>query len=216
MNISNIPGTITQIGMSSSDLPVLQPTDVSGSGSLQSMLTGAFQQCGVDRTTQDAFLNAGMTGMNAWMAQGELENAASSFTSWMSSDSHIDNNALMTLAHGFNGVVLLAKSYEEGLKLPGATSLGAYSGATAAFLNVAKISTGLREGNISQVLFSGAKLFVAMALSGMPSAGIALGAAEYIWNHNTLRPLATAAVLTTATVLASAATVLANAALVSK
>jgi hypothetical protein len=186
MNISNISGTITQTGMSSPDLPVLRPVNASGSGGLQSMLTGAFQQCGVDRETLDTYLesagvlkDAGMVLKDAGMGLWGIKNAVSSFSSWMSSDSYINSNALMTLSHGLNGAVLLAKAAGG----QGFGALGAYSGATSAFLNATQVYTNLQEGNVSQALFSGAKLCTAMALSGVPAAGVALSVAEFAYNY---------------------------------
>ncbi|MGB3274713.1 MAG: hypothetical protein WBA82_00835 [Castellaniella sp.] len=185
MNISNIPGAISQTGVSSSNLSVQPPTDVSGGSSLQSMLTGAFQQCGVDRETVDTYLesagvlkDAGMVLKDAGMGAWGIRNAISSFSSWMSSDSYINSKALMTLSHGLNSVVLLAKAHGGEL-----SKLGAYSGATSAFLNAAQAYNSLQEGNVSQALFSGAKLCAAMALSGVPAAGVALSAAEFAYNH---------------------------------
>ncbi|WP_368640671.1 hypothetical protein ABRZ04_05825 [Castellaniella ginsengisoli] len=185
MNISNIPGAISQTGVSSSDLSVQPPVDASGSSGLQSMLTGAFQQCGVDRETLDTYLESagvlkdtGMALKDAGMGLWGIKSAVSSFSSWMSSDSYINSKALMTLSHGLNGVVLLAKA-QGGVF----STLGAYSGAASAFLNATKVYTGLQEGNVSQALFSGAKLCAAMALSGVPAAGAALSAAEFAYNN---------------------------------
>lgn len=178
MKIPSNPMPSIQPGASLSQASIPQSSGGDGGG-LQAMLSGAFEQCGIDQTTVQDYLGSVGIAKDAGMGMMSLKNAVSSFSSWMSSDSYINNDALMTLSHGLNGVALLAKT--GGGMLGG---LGAYAtGATSAFVNASKVYTGVQEGNLSQALFSGAKLCAAVALSGVPAAGVALTVAEFAYNR---------------------------------
>ena len=175
MKIPGNPMPSIQLGTSLSQDSIPSSSGGDGGG-LQAMLSGAFEQCGIDQTTVQDYLGSVGIAKDSGMGMMSLKNAVSSFSSWMSSDSYINKDALMTLSHGLNGVALLAKT--GGGMLGG---LGAY--ATGAFVNASKVYTGVQEGNLSQALFSGAKLCAAVALSGVPMAGAALTVAEIAYNR---------------------------------
>jgi hypothetical protein len=178
MKIPGNPMPSIQLGTSLSQDSIPSSSGGDGGG-LQAMLSGAFEQCGIDQTTVQDYLGSVGIAKDSGMGMMSLKNAVSSFSSWMSSDSYINKDALMTLSHGLNGVAMLAKT--GGGMLGG---LGAYAtGATSAFVNASKVYTGVQEGNLSQALFSGAKLCAAVALSGVPMAGAALTVAEIAYNR---------------------------------
>ena len=109
MKIPGNPMPSIQLGTSLSQDSIPSSSGGDGGG-LQAMLSGAFEQCGIDQTTVQDYLGSVGIAKDSGMGMMSLKNAVSSFSSWMSSDSYINKDALMTLSHGLNGVALLAKT----------------------------------------------------------------------------------------------------------
>lgn len=95
-----------------------------------------------------------------------------SFGQWMQGVQLPRLSNLTSLAHGVNALVLLDK---VGGNLVGVSN---YTGLAGGMVNASKFVQGLHEGDISKVLFSGAKLCAAMALTGNPAATAVIFAAE--------------------------------------
>ena len=86
-----------------------------------------------------------------------------SFGQWMAGDRLLPVTNMTVLAHGINAFIFLDKL---GGNLVG---LSNYTGLAGGIVNTAKIVQGLHEGDISKVLFFGAKLCAAVAITGNPA-----------------------------------------------
>ena len=90
----------------------------------------------------------------------------------ISGGDELDANFLAGLAHGLHALAMCDKV------LGGWSVLGDSTDLTASLADLAGLTSGITEWNLSQVAFSGAKLCATLALSGNTTATIAINAAE--------------------------------------
>jgi hypothetical protein len=165
-------------------LPVQLPPDlgtstVTATTGLMSSLAGAIDTVGIDSTTAASFLGSAGMMKDGFFAMTNAYSAVNSFKQWMQGGEQptLSGSALTTLAHGLNAMALCDK---VGGTLVG---LGSYSGLAGGFVNLAKVVSGVQQGNMTQVVFSGAKLCATVALAGNPVATIAITSAEILYNR---------------------------------
>jgi hypothetical protein len=147
--------------------------------SVVSSLAGIIDKVGIDSTTATAFLGTAGIMKDSFFGLSNAYSSVKSFNQWMQGDQPLTGGSLTTLAHGLNAMTLLDK---VGGTVVG---LGNYTGIAGGFVNLAKVVSGVQQGNLSQVAFSGAKLCVSVALAGNPAAGIAIASAEFLYNKMT-------------------------------
>jgi|GEM_PF-808749 len=179
MTIGNVTGNLTSVQLMSTAVDAAAPATIASTA--MTTLSSAISAVGIDSGTAMSFLSTagsmGMTAKDGIMGLANAYKSVSSLSQWMQGGAALSTDSLSSVAHGLNAMALLDKA---GGTLVG---LGAYTNMANAVVNVSKIVSGVQDGNLTQVAFSGAKLCACVALAGNPAAGFALTSAEFIYNR---------------------------------
>jgi hypothetical protein len=162
--------------------PALETATQTTATGLLSSLSSAIDAVGIDSSTATAFLGSAGMMKDGFFALTNAYSSVSSFKQWMQGGPPMSSSSLTSLAHGLNAMALCDK---VGGTLVG---LGSYTGIAGGLVNLAKVVSGVHQGNLSQVAFSGAKLCATLALAGNPVATIAITSAEMLYKRYAGQP----------------------------
>jgi len=126
----------------------------------------------IDHSSLTAFMGVAGSIKDGVFALKNAYSATAAFGDWISGGDELDANFLAGLAHGLHALAMCDKV------LGGWSVLGDSTDLTASLADLAGLTSGITEWNLSQVAFSGAKLCATLALSGNTTATIAINAAE--------------------------------------
>lgn len=166
----------------------LPASKVSGaSATPPSKLTGLFsaiQSIGIDIKAATIFLNMAGTLKEGIYAATDTFRSATSFKQWMQGGAALATSGVGALAHGLNAFIALDKAYN------GALGLHNFPVVADAAKIITKLASGLENGSLPQVVFSGAKLCALVALSGNPNAKAVIAMAESMYERYAKQPTA--------------------------
>ena len=120
--------------------------------SMLSVLFKAIQSISSDNKTATSFLNMAGTLKESVYAATDTFRSAQTWGQWLQGGAALAMSGVNALAYGLNALIALDKACD------GALGVRNHSGVVEGAANLSKLASGLQNGNLAQVVFSGAKL----------------------------------------------------------